>query len=124
MGLGDDVRSIASDTAFASKAGFRTPDGPWLSVTPPSAIRALRVVRRDELSHLLRERFAGPVHYETTAAVMLDSVSTTGSAQVTAAGNEYEFDAVIAADGIQSRTRASWSNDPASDMPVTARGAV
>lgn len=112
IGLGDDVRSIASDTALASKAGFRTPNGSWLSVTPPSAISAVRVVHRDELSHLLRERFTGLVHYDTTAAVTFDSESTTGSATVSAAGNEYEFDAVIAADGIQSRTRASWSHDP------------
>jgi 2-polyprenyl-6-methoxyphenol hydroxylase-like FAD-dependent oxidoreductase len=95
VGVGDEVRALGRPHTDL-RAGQRRPDGRWLSVTPPEAIRDLRVMHRADLHRVLAGALRpGTIRYGTP--VDTDPVG---------------FDLVVAADGLRSRTRASWPGDP------------
>jgi 2-polyprenyl-6-methoxyphenol hydroxylase-like FAD-dependent oxidoreductase len=95
IGLGDDVRALGPPRP-GLRAALRRPDGRAVTVTPPGAVRDVRVVHRADLHRVLAGALApGTIRY--------------GSAvEAEPAG----FDLVVAADGLRSRTRASWPGDP------------
>jgi 2-polyprenyl-6-methoxyphenol hydroxylase-like FAD-dependent oxidoreductase len=95
IGIGDDVRALAAPRADLS-SGQRRPDGRTLAVIPPGAVPDLRIVHRADLHRVL-------------AGALPDGTIRYG----TAVGADPEgFDLVVAADGLRSRTRASWPGDP------------
>ncbi|GAB2587662.1 monooxygenase [Paractinoplanes abujensis] len=95
LGVGDAVREIAGREQH-TRAGQRRRDGRWLAVTPPHALRELRVVHRADL------------HRAFTAELRPGTVTYGKGIDRTPEG----FDLVVAADGLRSRTRASWPGDP------------
>ena len=114
LGLEAQVRDLIGDVADL-QTGQRSPDGRWLSRTPPHAVSRLGVVHRAELSRVFRDALPpGTVRYGVEAL----AVSTDGSYVTTRpssiAGHEVieHFDLVIGADGIRSRVRATFSDDP------------
>ncbi len=95
IGIGDEVRALGAPRPDL-RYGQRRPDGRWLAVTPPGAIRDVRIVHRADLHRVLAAalepgtiRYGHPVDTEPAGA-----------------------DLVVAADGLRSRTRASWPGDP------------
>jgi 2-polyprenyl-6-methoxyphenol hydroxylase-like FAD-dependent oxidoreductase len=95
VGMGDAVRALAPHPP-GLRAGQRRPDGRWLSVAPPAAVRGMRVVHRADLHRVLGDALEpGTVRYGTAVSVPLDGC-----------------DLVVAADGLRSRTRADWPGDP------------
>jgi len=95
IGLGDAVRALGAG-APGLPAGQRDRHGRWLAVIPPEATRELRVVHRADLHRVLTGALPpGTVRYGHQV-----DADPTG------------FDLVVAADGIRSRTRASWPGDP------------
>jgi 2-polyprenyl-6-methoxyphenol hydroxylase-like FAD-dependent oxidoreductase len=95
VGIGADVRAIGAP-GRGLKAGQRRRDGRWLAVIPPAATRELRVVHRADLHRVL----AGALRPGTIRYGRPIDAEPEG------------FDVVVAADGIRSRTRASWPGDP------------
>jgi 2-polyprenyl-6-methoxyphenol hydroxylase-like FAD-dependent oxidoreductase len=77
-------------------AGQRRPDGRWLSVTPSAALHELRVVHRADL------------HRELAAALKPGTIRYGSPVE----SDPQDYDVVVAADGLRSRTRASWPGDP------------
>lgn len=96
LGLGDAVRAISDSTAAGLRAGQRRPDGRWISITPPDALTRLRIVHRADLHEVL----LGALPHGTVR---------TGTEVL---ADELDADLIVAADGIRSRTRASWPGDP------------
>lgn len=95
VGVGDQVRALGAPQGGLT-AGQRRPDGRWLALTPPEAISELRVVHRADLHEVLAGALApGTIRWGT--AIDEDPAG---------------FDVVVAADGLRSRTRASWPGDP------------
>jgi 2-polyprenyl-6-methoxyphenol hydroxylase-like FAD-dependent oxidoreductase len=93
--VGLDLRHLGTPRPDL-RAGQRRPDGRWLSVTPAAALRELRVVHRADL------------HRELAAALRPGTIR-----YGTPVGSGPEgYDVVVAADGLRSRTRASWPDDP------------
>ena len=102
LGLGDAVREISSDTIASMRAGQRHPSGNWLSTMPASAVATMRSVLRTELHQVLLARLGdGTVHWDCEAIA-----AGGGLPSVTVNGYGEDFDLVIAADGIRSRSRA------------------
>lgn len=95
IGMGDEVRALGAGRPDL-RAGQRRPDGRRLAVTPSDALRDLRVVHRADLHRVL-------------AAALTPRTIRYGEA-VTA--EPPGADLVVAADGLRSRTRASWPGDP------------
>ena len=76
--------------------GQRRRDGRWLSVTPAAALTELRVVHRADLHRDLAAALKpGTIRYDCPAGSPPEG-----------------YDVVVAADGLRSRTRASWPGDP------------
>ncbi|MGK5684256.1 FAD-dependent oxidoreductase [Actinoplanes sp. URMC 104] len=95
LGLGEAVRAIAGPRQHL-RAGQRRSDGRWLAVTPPGAVPDLRVVHRADLHRVLTGALEpATITYGHTVAEPPDG-----------------YDVVVAADGLRSRTRASWPGDP------------
>ncbi|GAA3946014.1 FAD-dependent monooxygenase [Microbacterium soli] len=107
LGLGDAVRDVSSSTIATMRAGQRTPSGAWLTTLPPSAVASMRSIHRAQLHRALIDQLA-PTTVRTgrTATVPSD-----GSPRVAAGGEFEEFDLVVAADGIRSRTRTGLGLD-------------
>ncbi|MBX3194928.1 MAG: FAD-dependent monooxygenase [Microbacteriaceae bacterium] len=111
LGLGDAVRAISGGSVATLRAGQRRPDGRWIATIPPDALPHLRVVHRAELHEVLLgslPRGTLRVGTEVTGITEVDA----GVTLATPAGELGGFDLVVAADGIRSRTRASWPGDP------------
>ena len=111
LGLGPAFDGIATPAAASLTAGQRRPDGDWLAITPPEALTALRIVHRARLHRLLRDALRpGTLQTRTAASV----VSDTGILSLEGPGGtaEEHFDVVVAADGIRSRVRGAWPEDP------------
>ena len=111
IGAGEAVRAIAGHTITGLEAGQRRPDGRWLARTPSEALAELRIVHRAELS----AEFASllkPGTIRTGAEVHSADINGTVEVRGTDGDGSEAFDVVVAADGIRSRTRASWPDDP------------
>jgi 2-polyprenyl-6-methoxyphenol hydroxylase-like FAD-dependent oxidoreductase len=95
--VGLDLRPLGAPQ-WNLTAGQRRPDGRWLAVIPPAATRQVRVVHRADLHRALADALApGTIRYGTI---------------ISPADPPDDYDVVVAADGIRSRTRASWPGDP------------
>lgn len=93
--VGLDLRHLGTPRPDLT-TGQRRPDGRWLSVTPPAALRELRVVHRADLHRGLAAALQpGTIRYDSPVDSGPDG-----------------YDVVVAADGLRSRTRASWPGDP------------
>jgi 2-polyprenyl-6-methoxyphenol hydroxylase-like FAD-dependent oxidoreductase len=132
LGVGEQVRTIAGARVAELRGGQRRPDGRWLKTTSPDVTRDLRIVHRrdlqqtlldalrpgtvrfganvtalggDRFGHATRSTGAGtdgrPAGAEGRVALEVDGRTPWGA-----------FDLVVAADGIRSRVRASWGDDP------------
>jgi len=93
--VGLDLRHLGTARPDLT-AGQRRPDGRWLSVTPSAALHELRVVHRADL------------HRELAAALKPGTIRYDSPVDSDLQG----YDVVVAADGLRSRTRASWPGDP------------
>lgn len=116
LGLGAGLRS-RSASAGGLRAGQRTPSGAWLSTTPAAALTDLRVIHRTDLQTLLLDALApGTVSYGATVAKVSDGGDEIAIQRPDAGGpprlEHRRYDLVVAADGIRSRVRASWPDDP------------
>lgn len=112
LGLGSRLRADGLAPADQGlTAGQRRPDGRWLTVTPAAALQELRAVHRAELQDLLLGALQpGTVRY----GVAVSAVSgAAGAVAVRTGGQELDrVDVVVAADGLRSRVRSSWPQDP------------
>ena len=105
LGLAAAVRALGSPPAVP--AGLRTPTGRWL-VRRPAAGGDLTVVHRVDLHGILAAA-APAVQFCTAAQVR----GTRDEATVVLdSGASQAFDLVVGADGIASRIRRSWPDDP------------
>jgi 2-polyprenyl-6-methoxyphenol hydroxylase-like FAD-dependent oxidoreductase len=107
LGLGDAVRSVSTDAMASMRPGQRRPDGTWLLTVPRSALSSLRSVHRVALHRVLAERLSPGTLRAGRAAL----VSPDGSPRITLDGRAEEFDLVVAADGLRSRSRAALGLD-------------
>ena len=116
IGLGDALRS-QSASAATLRTGQRTPGGAWLTTTSAKSLTELRIVHRAELQALLLDALApGTVSYGASVLGVSNAGDQVEVESVSAHGEPVRFrrdyDLVVAADGIQSRVRASWPGDP------------
>ena len=112
VGAGDAVRAVTGDSVTTLQTGQRKPDGRWLAQTSAAAVRDLRIVHRADLHRVLTGLLApGTVRAGHEArSVSADGTSVAfATADGTATG---AFDVVVAADGIRSRVRQGWPDDP------------
>lgn len=97
IGLGKRFDAIAGDGMGELSSGQRRPDGRWLAVAPAAASAQVRVVHRAALHTLLVSALApGTLHLGEAVAA-----------------DELDFDVVVGADGLRSRTRELWADAPA-----------
>ncbi len=114
VGLGDIISPLTTGDAALYRAGQRTPDGRWLVTLPTSAVSSLRILHRVDLHNALASALdPGTLHSGCEASVPKDgsptvTVTTTVDDSISdpVAGSTATFDLVVAADGIQSGTRA------------------
>lgn len=105
--LGDTVRAVSSGAIASMRAGQRHPSGSWLITVPPRAVASMRSVHRVELHRVLTEQLQpGTLHTGQAALVSAD-----GAPRVAVGDQVEDFDLVIAADGIRSRSRAALGLD-------------
>lgn len=121
VGLGDIVAPLATGDSAPLRAGQRTPNGRWLVTLPRKATASMRVLHRIDL-HTALAGFLEPGILHSgcdasvdTAANVLPAVTVTstiaGEAADPVAGSTATFDLIVAADGIQSTTRAAMGLD-------------
>ncbi len=104
------VSSGESGGAIAAGAsGQRRPDGRLLSPLPAAVAAGVVVVHRADLRDLL---LAGLPPGAVVHEAAVSDVSTDGRLLTVTGSEPREFDIVVAADGIRSRVRAAWPNDP------------
>ena len=112
LGLGSRLRADGCAPADQGlTAGQRRPDGRWITVTPASALEELRAVHRAELQDLL----LGALQPGTVCCgVEVQAVAgAAGTVTVRTSGQECDrVDVVVAADGLRSRVRSAWPQDP------------
>jgi 2-polyprenyl-6-methoxyphenol hydroxylase-like FAD-dependent oxidoreductase len=95
VGIGDEVRALGAPQTGLT-AGQRRADGRWLAKAPPASIAGLRVVHRADLHRVLADALEpGTIRYGSVVETEPEG-----------------YDVVVAADGLRSRTRASWPGDP------------
>jgi 2-polyprenyl-6-methoxyphenol hydroxylase-like FAD-dependent oxidoreductase len=97
IGLGHGFDEIGGDGMGELPSGQRRPDGRWLAVAPAAASAEVRVVHRAALHALLVSALA-PRTLHLGTAVSADTLN---------------FDVVVGADGLRSRTRELWADAPA-----------
>ncbi|WP_166973331.1 FAD-dependent monooxygenase [Brevibacterium atlanticum] len=108
LGLGEAVRDVSSSDIARIRAGHRRPSGEWLLTLPQSTVASMRSVHRADLhGALLRQ-----LEPETLRLRAHATVSSDGSPTVTLGEQSEQFDLVIAADGIRSRSRSAIGLDP------------
>ncbi len=120
VGLADIVAPLIRVGGPLARAGQRSPDGRWLMTLSPKVVSGMHVLHRVDVHSALADALEpGTLHSGCAATVPADgspSVSVENTAEGRAAdpvaGSTASFDLVIAADGIQSRTRASIGLDP------------
>ena len=111
IGAGAAVRAIAGHTITGLDAGQRRPDGRWLARTPSEALADLRIVHRAELAAELVSLLK-PGTIRTGAEVHSADIDGSVGVRGPEGDSSEVFDVVVAADGIRSRARASWPDDP------------
>ncbi|MFD7236704.1 FAD-dependent monooxygenase [Streptomyces syringium] len=109
IGLGDDVRALAS---WQGDGGLRTPDGRWLSRTSSEAAARrfggpLVLLHRATLTDLLVKHLPDQAVRTGAAATLVDPGAADRPARVATPDGDIEADLVVAADGINSATRAA-----------------
>lgn len=112
LGLSGPARQIGAvpgALGVDTPAGQRRPDGRWLARVPAAAKKTVAVVHRADLHRILIGAVA-PGTVRTGQPV--DGVSADGRSVLLSGGNTETFDVVIAADGIRSRVRREWPDDP------------
>jgi 2-polyprenyl-6-methoxyphenol hydroxylase-like FAD-dependent oxidoreductase len=113
LGLAQRFQKIAGSDGALLHAGQRRPDGSWLARLPQNAVSGLRVVHRADLHRILVAALApDTVRLGTTVSTV--SSEGTGVEYIDVDGTRHSetFDAVVAADGINSAIRRSWRGDP------------
>ena len=96
VGLAERVRALGKPPDAGQRAGQRDRHGRWLAEIPHAATTELRIVHRADLHRVLAEALApGTIRWGSP-------VDDTPEG----------YDLVVAADGLRSRTRASWPGDP------------
>lgn len=125
VGLSDLIEPLTTGDSPLFRAGQRTPRGRWLVTLPRKATASMHVLHRIDL-HSALAGFLEPgiLHSgceasidpaDATSANLLPAVAVTstveGEAADPVAGSTATFDLIIAADGIQSRTRETIGLD-------------
>ena len=112
LGLSGPARQIGAvpgALGVETPAGQRRPDGRWLARAPAVAKKTVAVVHRADLHRILIDALA-PGTVRTGQPV--DGVSADGRSVLLSGGDTETFDVVVAADGIRSRVRREWPDDP------------
>jgi 2-polyprenyl-6-methoxyphenol hydroxylase-like FAD-dependent oxidoreductase len=109
LGVGAEVDEIASQAATSLRGGQRRPDGAWLATYPQEALEGLRIVHRTPLHEILVAALAPDTLRLGVEVVAVDE--RTGTVRTTS-GERITGDVVVAADGIRSRVRSAWPEDP------------
>ena len=112
LGLSGPARQIGAvpgALGVDTPAGQRRPDGRWLVRVPAAVKKTVAVVQRADLHRILIDALA-PGTVRTGQPV--DGVSADGRSVLLSGGNTETFDFVVAADGIRSRVRREWPDDP------------
>ena len=112
LGLSGPARQIGAvpgALGVDTPAGQRRPDGRWLARAPAVAKKTVAVVHRADLHRILIDAVA-PGTVRTGQPV--DGVSADGRSVLLSGGDTETFDVVVAADGIRSRVRREWPDDP------------
>lgn len=113
LGLGDAFRKISTPNMSEFQGGLRRPNGTWISIYPNSAFSELRVVDRAHLHEMLVKALPDTVHVMRNSEVVLaaaDGNLTWRDGQSVEC--DEKFDLVIGADGLNSKIRASFVDDP------------
>lgn len=107
IGLGDPIRQISSTAVGRLQSGQRQPSGRWLVSMPPSATPSVRSLHRADLHATLAEMLEpGTLHLGSKVTVKSD-----GGPALSVYGHNWEFDLVVAADGLRSEARRQWGLD-------------
>jgi 2-polyprenyl-6-methoxyphenol hydroxylase-like FAD-dependent oxidoreductase len=112
LGLSAPARQIGAvpgALGVDTPAGQRRPDGRWQARVPAVAKKTVAVVHRADLHRILIDAVA-PGTVRTGQPV--DGVSADGRSVLLSGGDTETFDVVVAADGIRSRVRREWPDDP------------
>ncbi|MFJ8792308.1 FAD-dependent monooxygenase [Streptomyces sp. NPDC102462] len=113
IGIGDQIRDLA---AWQGDGGLRTPSGRWLSRSSAEAAAArfggpLVLLHRSTLIDGIAALLPPDTVRTAADAVLADPGGTGRPARVTAAGEEWEADLVVGADGIRSAVRTALFPD-------------
>ncbi|MFF0225171.1 FAD-dependent monooxygenase [Streptomyces sp. NPDC004629] len=113
IGIGDQIRDLA---AWQGDGGLRTPSGRWLSRSSAEAAAArfggpLVLLHRSTLIDSIAALLPPDAVRTAADAVLADPGDTGRPARVTAAGDEWEADLVVGADGIRSAVRTTLFPD-------------
>lgn len=113
IGIGDQIRDLA---AWQGDGGLRTPSGRWLSRSSAEAAAArfggpLVLLHRSTLIDSIAALLPPDAVRTAADAVLTDPGGTGRPARVTAAGEEWEADLVVGADGIRSAARTALFPD-------------
>lgn len=119
VGLGDTIASLTHEGPAQFRAGQRSPSGRWLVTVSRKSLASMRILHRIELHAALAGTLEpGILHAGCQADVAEDgsptlTVTSTvdGDAVDPVAGSTAGFDLIVAADGIQSSTRAAIGLD-------------
>lgn len=120
VGLGESLAPLMADDTAPFRAGQRRPDGSRLVTLPPKAVAQMRTLHRVNVHAALADHLEqGILHSGCAATIPADgspivTVESTveGGAADPVAGSTATFDLVIAADGINSPTRAQLGLNP------------
>lgn len=112
LGYGPAVRALQRQQSGLA-GGLRDPRGRWLMRLPAELTSRSLVLDRAELHRLLLEELPADAVHTGCTAVGVDpesgalSIETAGGQRVTE-----HFDLVVGADGLHSRIRTAWPDDP------------
>ncbi len=109
-----EIGAVAGGLGVEVPAGQRRPDGRWLAQVPRTVKETVAVVHRADLHRILLDALPpGTVHTGRAAQRVSPDGRTIEFDGVTeTSGSTHTFDVVVAADGIRSRIRSQWADDP------------